>query len=370
MRILPLLVATTISALAAAAGTAGVAADHVVAPTSDPPGVLDHPLLPRDPGAVVVDQTVLDLGRVSLPAGPLAPVGRDDADDGTGDGDDEQAASTAAADRELVGRITRTVYLSPEGRDPLEVFRGYREVVRQLGGEILFECTSRACGGDVSIGAGPARADGRTGIITSLFPPGQRLAAEDSPGGCAVRGRHRNQRYLLARLPEPAGIHAAVLTYTLARDEPSASGCGALADRAVAVVLVAEPAADPPEAAAGDTASVGVERPAVAGRPRVFIHHAAADADGAALARELAERLGHQALAVVEVRAVPFAIGAAATGVRYFFADDRDAARRLLRDAAPFLSATGRPPPRTPTDFTHYAPRPRPGTVEVWLPGG
>jgi hypothetical protein len=74
------------------------------------------------------------------------------------------------------------------------------------------------------------------------------------------------------------------------------------------------------------------------------------------------------------VRAVPFRVGPAAAGVRYFFAADRDAARRLLRAAAPLLAEgagrAGVVNRRTPADFTHYDPKPRPGTVEVWLPGG
>lgn len=106
--------------------------------------------------------------------------------------------------------------------------------------------------------------------------------------------------------------------------------------------------------------------PALAGATRVFVHHFTADEAGAAMAVRLAERLRSQGIEVAAIRRVPFGIPAAS--VRYFYPADRDAAQRLVGLAGPLLTAGGRASPRLPGDFTHYQPKPRPGTVEVWIP--
>lgn len=394
------------------AGAGGAAAD-VAVPAGDLAGAQDHPLLARDPGALIVEQTVLDPGQLDLPASALEPTDRRDAA-----GNQVFAARDA---RRLEGRVVRTTYLAAAGRPPLDVHRGYADLVAALDGEVLHACTSRACGGDISGGVG--REAGRTGIITDLYPAGLPPAAGDgSPAGCALLGKHRQQRYLLARLPrtEVDSIHAAVLTYVVDASAAEA-GCGAFAERAVAVVTVVEPRAggDTPEAvpappvadtlafpaaAGGGAAAASVgnpRRPAAgpptpdvatgrdgpAGRPpataetapgglqheegavRVFIHHAAADARQAVRAALLADRLMGEGFAVADIRTVPYRIGSAR--VRYFFGTDLDGARRILRAAGPLMAeSSGGAAPRDPDDFTHYEPKPRPGTVEIWLPGG
>jgi hypothetical protein len=98
----------------------------------------------------------------------------------------------------------------------------------------------------------------------------------------------------------------------------------------------------------------------------VFIHHAADDARTAALAARLAEYLRHEGFAVAAIRPVAFKIKAGS--VRYFFESDRDGARRLLRVAGRQLAEGGRAEPRVVTNFSHYARKPRTGTVELWLP--
>ena len=101
------------------------------------------------------------------------------------------------------------------------------------------------------------------------------------------------------------------------------------------------------------------------GAPRVFIHFTAGSADGAALARRLSERLPREGFAVAGLRPVNFRIGSG--GVRYFFARDREEARRLLSAGMRALGRGAGPLPRGAADFTHYAPKPQPGTIEIWL---
>jgi formylglycine-generating enzyme required for sulfatase activity len=210
---------------------ASTPAAEVGLPAEDVAGAQDHPLLPRDENALVIEQTTLDLDRIGLPASPLLPTDRRD-------GRNNQVFA-AADPRNLEGRITRTVYLSPAGRRPLDVRRGYQDAIRALGGESLYLCTSRACGGDIS--RGPDRANDRTGLVMLLYPWEQRPAPISSLVGCAVRSKHRNQSYLLARLPQSHGAaHVAMLTYAIDAKAVS-DDCRALADRAVAIVLVIEP---------------------------------------------------------------------------------------------------------------------------------
>jgi hypothetical protein len=120
-------------------------------------------------------------------------------------------------------------------------------------------------------------------------------------------------------------------------------------------VVAAPPAADP-----GTSASVG------GGGLRVFIHHAASDRTGAAQAQQLADQLRREGYPTVVTRQVRVRV--TAPGVRYFFPADREPASRLLRTSARFLAPRGGRPPGTPTDFTHLQPKPRPGTLEVWVP--
>jgi hypothetical protein len=379
---------------AAVLGDAGAASAEVAPPAGDVAGAQDHPLLARDPGALIVEQAVADPGRAVLPASPLEPT------DPTGAGGGRVLA--ARDTRELAGRVVRTAYLAAAGRSPLDVHRGYLDLVGALGGEVLHACTSHACGGDVSGGAG--RDAGLAGIITELHPPGLPAVAagDDSPAGCALRSKHRHQRYLLARLPLAGdeGAHAAVLTYAVDA-KAAGAGCAAFVDRAVAIVMVVEPQAgggapveaapasveDPQEPTAAGLPATdvvtgrdgGPTRPpataeAAPGAPleeavRVFIHHTAADALQAVRAGLLADELTREGFAVADIRTVSYKIGSAR--VRYFFREDLDGARRILRAAGPLMAdGTGEAAPRDPDDFTHYEPKPYPGTVEVWLPGG
>jgi hypothetical protein len=79
----------------------------------------------------------------------------------------------------------------------------------------------------------------------------------------------------------------------------------------------------------------------------------------------LSELLPREGFAVAGLRPVNFRIGSG--GVRYFFARDREEARRLLSAGMRALGRGASPLPRGAADFSHYAPKPQPGTIEVWL---
>ena len=99
---------------------------------------------------------------------------------------------------------------------------------------------------------------------------------------------------------------------------------------------------------------------------RVFIHHVAHRQGDAALARQLADYLRRQGFTVADIRPVDLSIGK--PSVRYFFARDRAASRRLVEEVSRFFEETPSQAPDDASDFTHFMPKPRPGNVEVWLP--
>jgi hypothetical protein len=103
-----------------------------------------------------------------------------------------------------------------------------------------------------------------------------------------------------------------------------------------------------------------------AGEIRIFIHHVADHAGGAALAQRLADYLRGQGFTVADIRPVDFRIGK--PSVRYFFARDRAASQRLVEELGRFSGGRTSLAPDQASDFTHFLPKPRPGSVEVWLP--
>ncbi|MEK0082031.1 hypothetical protein [Benzoatithermus flavus] len=113
-------------------------------------------------------------------------------------------------------------------------------------------------------------------------------------------------------------------------------------------------------------------RPAVEARlpaeARIFVHFTAGDDASAARAEALQNTLQRRGADSVQLVPVRFPIGTAS--VRYFYPEDRLTAERLLQGARNELATDGRPAPGEPTDFTRFRPSPRPGTIEVWLPGG
>jgi hypothetical protein len=102
-----------------------------------------------------------------------------------------------------------------------------------------------------------------------------------------------------------------------------------------------------------------------AGEIRIFIHHVAGQRDGA-LAERLADYLRGEGFTVTDVRTVGFSIGK--PSVRYFFARDRAASQRLVKELARFPEGGTSLAPDQASDFTHFVPKPSPGNVEVWLP--
>ena len=99
---------------------------------------------------------------------------------------------------------------------------------------------------------------------------------------------------------------------------------------------------------------------------RLFIHYGAAETRDAATATRLAEYLRRRGFEVAGIRPVDFLIER--PGVRFFFERDHAESERLLEDLGWFFRGQARQAPEQASDFTHYTPKPQPGTIEIWLP--
>jgi hypothetical protein len=98
---------------------------------------------------------------------------------------------------------------------------------------------------------------------------------------------------------------------------------------------------------------------------RIVIHYPAG-AESGELAQRLADQLRRSGRPDVELRPVAFEVGTAS--VRYFRAEDRMAAEKLVKALGPFLQFQGWAAPTAPVDFTDFRPQPSPGLLEIWLP--
>lgn len=100
------------------------------------PGSGDQ-LLPRYAGSFILAQTRKDFDELVLPLGPTV---------GASYASDPDKKLRYSRTRTVEGRLTRTVYVAPEGRSTLEVVRNYTSELEAKGARTLFECSKAACG--------------------------------------------------------------------------------------------------------------------------------------------------------------------------------------------------------------------------------
>lgn len=155
----------------------------------------------------------------------------------------------------------------------------------------------------------------------------------------------------------------------------------AMAEPAMLPALLAEPVPAPleplrapPPPALADPAPILADLQATSVSPvsptaaaRVFIHYSAADPNAGPRAELLAELLRTRGYPVAGIVQVPFQIDH--SSVRYYFKDNMADADALvaLSSTVPKLAGLAE---RGPSDFTGYTPKPRPGTMEIWVASG
>lgn len=122
--------------LVAATANAQIEPRYAKELAANAPGSGDQ-LLPRYAGSVILAQTKKDFDELILPVGKA--IG---------------ASYSSEPDKKLryekvmtvEGRLTRTVYVIPEGRSVLEVVRNYTNELEAKGAKTLFQCSKAECG--------------------------------------------------------------------------------------------------------------------------------------------------------------------------------------------------------------------------------
>ena len=101
--------------------------------TTDQPGATDSPLTGRYKGAALLLQTHKAFDELTLPSGPEV-------------GEDYDAKRHFSKTVTAQGAVTRSIYVSPQGRSVLEVTKNYRDALTAKGFAPVFECAGAACG--------------------------------------------------------------------------------------------------------------------------------------------------------------------------------------------------------------------------------
>src|SRR5208283_243965 len=109
-----------------------LAAPFAAGQDQDAEGSKDHPLISRYPGSVITHYLTKEFDEFTLPLGQVV---------------DENKFTRSQT---LEGKITRIVYLAPQGRTVLEVFRNYQSALKKAGFETLFTCGPQGCGSSIA----------------------------------------------------------------------------------------------------------------------------------------------------------------------------------------------------------------------------
>lgn len=123
-------------ALIAAAAQAQVDPRYAKELAANAPGSSDF-LLPRYAGSFILAQTRKDFDELVLPVGPTV---------GASYASDPKTTLRYSKTQTVEGRLTRTVYVIPEGRSTLEVVRNYSNELEGKGAKTLFQCSKAECG--------------------------------------------------------------------------------------------------------------------------------------------------------------------------------------------------------------------------------
>ncbi len=94
----------------------------------DADGSRDHPLITRYPGSVIDSYRAREYDEFNFPVGPV------------------QRSTGMPKFQHLEGKVTRILYIYPQGRSSLEVFRNYESALKRAGFQPIFTCSGDPCG--------------------------------------------------------------------------------------------------------------------------------------------------------------------------------------------------------------------------------
>jgi len=118
--------------LAACAILFATAASAQAGLTSDIPGAKDHPLIPRYAGSTIFGYKFQRYSEATMPLGPATKT--------------FDAKRSFEKLEKLEGPRTTILYLAPQERTSLEVYRNYRNALEKQGFATLYECRLDTCG--------------------------------------------------------------------------------------------------------------------------------------------------------------------------------------------------------------------------------
>jgi outer membrane protein OmpA-like peptidoglycan-associated protein len=203
-------------------------AKEFVAPAEDVEGSSDPQVLKRYEGSVILSHYHVRYDEFTYPLSKLKIVnGKRDAHNNRWYEPEESLTKE--------GPYTRVIYLTPEGRSPLEVLRNYQREVVSSGGKVLYECKETSCGGDAtksSSGGG-----GHMSLSLYLFPEDDLTDDRGSPAWCVTTEDIKGQRYMVAQIPG-VGSHVSIFTYQLA--DTSWTNCRPYINRTIAIIDLVE----------------------------------------------------------------------------------------------------------------------------------
>jgi outer membrane protein OmpA-like peptidoglycan-associated protein len=170
--------------------------------TEDAKGAKDSKLTGRYEGSFIVGQTTKDFDELTLPSGPA-------------EGADYDSNRKFTATITAHGKVTRTLYVAPEGRSSLEVFSNFLDALREKGYGPAYECAKDACGPSFKVLK--YAWDNPSAIVRSEGADNDRKAVSD-----AMFDRVIDPRYALMKLGD--GEEAAYVAVFAAQNQGGTFG--------------------------------------------------------------------------------------------------------------------------------------------------
>jgi outer membrane protein OmpA-like peptidoglycan-associated protein len=134
----------------------------------------DHPLISRYTDSQIIGYEIKEYDALLLPLGKTTI-------------DSKKGIPVFSKSQSIEGKVTRILYVAPEGRSTLEVFRNYQTALKKAEFETLLTCALNECGGQFQ---------------PLIYPLERRLRNKGQVSEYALEFP-KDQRYMAARLSRP-----------------------------------------------------------------------------------------------------------------------------------------------------------------------
>jgi outer membrane protein OmpA-like peptidoglycan-associated protein len=258
-----LVFAAAFAALALTAPALADNAEFVDALQKDAKGAADNPLTGRYEGSFIVGQTKKAFDELTVPTG---------AAEGEDYSDDKKFTATTT----VQGKVTRTLYVSPQGRSSLEVFGNFEDALKAKGFTAVFECAKEDCGPSFKVLT--YRWDNKPSLVVSEGADTIRSMASQAMFDSVI-----DPRYALLKMGEPG--NETYVSLFAAQNQGGSFGdmSQALQDRVGVLVQVVEPKAREQKIVTLSAAEIGGD---IANTGRVVLYGIYFDFDKATIKPE------------------------------------------------------------------------------------